>query len=110
MCVDGVFCSVWGINGKLNGNTMFFPFCSKMFNSFSKVPWGKDSNTSVFTKQVEKISKIVLGKSFLCVKQIGRKTLSTHMYVDRSLWQTVQNLIAFQGLRYAMWLQSQKVA
>ena len=88
MCVDGLFCSVQGSMESSMETQHSFHFVAKCSIFFSKVPWGKDSNTSVFTKQVDKISKIVLEKSFLCVKQIGRNTLSTHI-LSTCLWQTM---------------------
>ncbi len=96
MCVDRVFHSVQGSMESSMSMQHSFHFVAKFSNFFLKMPWGKDSNTFVFTKQVEKNVKKFLGKRFLCVKKIGGKTLSTHMCADRSL-HSCKKIVFFDG-------------
>ncbi len=86
VCRWGVSLWAW-LNGKLNVNTTHFPFCSKIFTFFSKVPWERTAILLFSPNKLKTILKNVLGKSFLCVRNIGG-----------SLWQTTGNLIVFWGL------------
>ncbi len=94
MNVTGSFAQ-WELNGKLNGNAIFFPFCSKIFNIFFKSASRKDSNTSVITKQVEKNLKKCFRKKFsLCQNNWWENPVS--------LSQMEQNLIQLWGLKVAI--------
>ena len=97
MCVDGVFHSECGSMESSMSMQHSFHFVAKFSIFFQKCLREKIAILLFLTNKLKKISKNVLGKSFLCVKNIGGKTLSTHMCADRSLWQTVRNLIAFWG-------------
>ncbi len=76
-----------------------FHFVAKFSILFSKVPLGKDSNTSVFTKQVEKN-----------LKKCFRKKVSKNWRekVDRGWGQTARNLIALWGSKYSDLLEKNK--
>ncbi len=63
MCVDGVFHSMASSMAAQHS----FHFVANFSNCFSKVPWGKDSNISVFTKQVEENLKRCFGKKVFFV-------------------------------------------